>query len=61
MASEPAPLSMDPIEALKHIRALVEGSCETTYGTRAEPIIQMIREILDQALPPKRRRRATKP
>lgn len=54
---EPDP-PMDPIEALKHIRALVEGSCETTYGTRAEPIIQ---QILDKALPPKRRRRAPKP
>lgn len=52
---------MDPIEALKHIRALVEGSCETTYGTRAEPIIQMIQQIVDKALPPKRRRRVTKP
>ena len=60
MPAEPDP-PIDPIEALKHIRALVEGSCEMTYGTPAEPIIQMIRSILDKGLPPKRRRRATKP
>jgi hypothetical protein len=57
---EPDP-PMDPVEALKHIRALIEGSCETTYGTPAEPIIQMITSILDKALPTKRRRRVTKP
>ena len=51
---------MEPIEALRHIPALVEGSCMTTSGTTAEPIIQMIRAILDKASPPKRRRRATK-
>ncbi|MGU3475609.1 hypothetical protein [Methylobacterium sp. D48H] len=55
------PPPIDPVEALKRIRALIEGSCETTYGTRAEPIIQMIQQIVDKALPPKRRRRVTKP
>lgn len=59
MAAQPDP-PMDPIEALKHIRAFVEGSCETTYGTPAEPIIREIRAILDKALPPKGRRRASK-
>ena len=29
--------------------------CETTYGSRAEPIIQMIRGVHDKALPPTRR------
>jgi hypothetical protein len=52
---------MEPVEALKHIRVLVEGSCEMTYGTRAEPIIREIRAILDKALPPKGRRRASNP
>ncbi|MGU3668207.1 hypothetical protein ACLBX9_28815 [Methylobacterium sp. A49B] len=57
---------MDPVEALKRIRALVEGSCETIYGTPAEPIIQMITGILDKALTPKQRcrpsrRRPSKP
>lgn len=52
---------MDPIEALKHIRSLVEDSRELTYGTQAEPIIREIRAILDKALPPKGRRRAPKP
>lgn len=56
-----SPPPMEPTEALKHIRALVESSCETTYGTPAEPIIQMIKSIVDKALPPKRRRRAVKP
>lgn len=57
-AESDLPSPMDPIEALKQIRALVEGSCETTYGTRAEPVIQMIRGVLDKALPaPKRRRK----
>lgn len=50
MAGDPDPPPIDPVEALKHIRALIEGSCETTYGTRAEPIIQMIWEILDMAM-----------
>jgi len=54
-------LTMDPIKALKHIRALVEGSCETTYGTLAEPIIQMTQQIIDKALPPERGRRTLKP
>lgn len=52
---------MDPIEALKHIRALVEGLYETTYKTRAEPSIQMIQQILAKALPPKRGRRTLRP
>jgi len=52
---------MDPIEALKHIRAVVEGSCEMTYDTPAEPIIQMIQNIVDQALPRNGRRRKPKP
>jgi len=60
MAAQPDP-PMDPIEALKHIRALVEGSCEMTYGTPAEPIIQMIQKILDKALPRNGRRRSKRP
>lgn len=52
---------MGPIEALKQIRALVEGSCELTYGTPAEPVIQMIQKILDKALPRNGRRRTEKP
>jgi hypothetical protein len=60
MTAEPDP-PMDPIEALKHIRALVEGSCEATYGTKAEPMIRMISAILDKALPPKERPRPAKP
>lgn len=58
--AQPGP-QMEPVEALKHIRVLVEGSCEMTYGTRAEPIIREIRAILDKALPPKGRRRASNP
>ncbi|SEG31083.1 hypothetical protein SAMN04488144_113123 [Methylobacterium sp. 190mf] len=58
MAAEPGTLPpMDPVEALKQIRALVEGSCEITYGTLAEPIIQMIRSVLDKALRPALKRR----
>ncbi|KNY24547.1 hypothetical protein [Methylobacterium sp. ARG-1] len=57
MAADSDPPAIDPVEALKQIRALVEGSCETTYGTRAEPIIRMIRDILDKALPPVSKRR----
>lgn len=59
-APESDPL-IDPVKALEEIRALIEGSCEKTYGTPAEPLIRAIRGILDKALPPKRRRRMTKP
>jgi hypothetical protein len=53
--------ALNPFEALKHIRTLVEGPCEKPSGTRAEPIIREIRGILEKALPPKGRRRTTMP
>lgn len=51
---------LDPIEALIHIRTIVEASADLIYGTRAEPAMREITAILDKVLPPRRRRPPTK-
>ncbi len=51
---------LDPIEALVHIRAIIEASADGAYGTKAEPMVREIRNILDRVLPPQRRARPTK-
>lgn len=45
---------LDPIEALRHIRTMVEAAGDTAYGTPAEATFREIWRILDRALPPKR-------
>ena len=59
MSRQSDPL-LDPLEALVHIRTLVEATADLTYGTKAEPTIREIMKILDKALPPRRRGRPTK-
>lgn len=59
MAKEPPKPEhlLDPVEALVHIRAIVEATADDLYGTQAEPTVREIRSILDRALlprPPKR-------
>jgi hypothetical protein len=54
MADDPP---LDPIAALKAIRTLVELASDDAVGTRLEPIFREIRNVLDNALPPKRQRR----
>lgn len=44
---------LDPVEALKHIRTIIEAMAERVYGTPAEATICEIRNILDKALPPR--------
>lgn len=55
MSERPDP-PLDPVEALKHIRTLIEATAERVYGTPAEATIREIRNILDKALPPRPRR-----
>ncbi len=56
----PSDAPLDPIEALVHIRAILEASADRLYGTAAEPMVREIRDILDKAIPSRRRGRPTK-
>ena len=58
MAMEPSEVPLNPVEALKHIRTIIEATAERVYGTPAEATICEIRNILDRALPPRPRRGA---
>lgn len=51
---------LDPVEALIHIRTIIEASADGAYGTKSEPMVRAIMNILDKALPPRRRRSPTK-
>ena len=56
MTEEPP---LDPVEALKHIRTVLEAAAEQAYGTPCEATFHEIRNILDKALPSKPRGRPT--
>ena len=56
MTEEPP---LDPVEALKHIRTILEAAADQAYGTPCEATFREIGNILDKALPPKTRRRLT--
>jgi len=51
-----AELPLDPLEALKHIRTIMEAGVDQAYGTSLEATFWEIQNILDKALPPKPRR-----
>ena len=47
--------TLDPVEALKHIRAVLEAATDKAYGTPLEATFQEIRTLVDRALPPEAR------
>lgn len=53
--SAPPNQPLDPVEALKHIRTIIEATAERVYGTPAEAPLREIHAILDKALPPRPR------
>ncbi|MCJ2015219.1 hypothetical protein [Methylobacterium sp. J-076] len=62
MAKEPpkAEQLLDLVEALLHIRAVVEATADQAYGTPSEAAFRMIRDLVDRAVPQRRRQRRPK-
>jgi hypothetical protein len=51
----PAPPSLDPIEALKHIKTLARAALESGKNDIAQEHLEMILALVDKALPRRRR------
>lgn len=61
MAKEPTrpKTLLDPVEALIHIQAIIKTSADLISGTKAEPAMHEITNVLDRALSTRRRRPPT--
>lgn len=55
--SAPNDPPIDPVEALRIIRVLINAASDTIEGTAAEPTIREVSRVLDRALPERRRAR----